>query len=319
MPVQADAAKPIVQINADGSYLPLDTTAPPPRQIDNNGRDVVEEEQQTQQTQEQPPATQTEEQTASAARKLFLQAQKAERKAKEAEKKAVTTLKKAAALEAAIKMTQDGADPTALLTAVGVDPIKFYKDMTTYALSDKAKPEDPVQKELREHKERLDKYAKDLEVQASTIQEKENLAQHNQTISASVIPLLKATPDRWETLISEYGNQAAVTIYKAVWDRYQLDGTVVPFDQAADEIEAYWAEQVENGIKHASKMKKFQHRFAQASSDQRNSSEQKETPSRSSFTLSNKSATNSTQPSSSKRAMTKEERIAEILKKHGAI
>lgn len=254
------------------------------------------------------------------ARKLFLQAQKAERKAKEMEKKAAAGLQKAQAIETAIKMTKEGEDPTALLTAVGIDPVKFYQDMTTFALSDKApKVIDPVQKELQDHRDRLDKYAKDLEVQANTLKEKEELSQHNANITAQVVPLLTSNPDRYESLLLEYGSNAAVEIYKAVWDRYQQTGEVVSFEQAANKMEEYWSNQIESGIVAASKMKKFAARFAQQAAPRETKVDQ-ETPNRS-FTLSNKNtSTPAPVASTTKRRSdfeTEDEYVKYVVKKHG--
>ena len=197
------------------------------------------------------------------ARKMFLAAQKAERKAKEMEKKAAEGLKKSEAIEAAIELTKSGKDPTALLKAAGVDPIQFYKDMTTFALKSEEKPEGPQEKINREHKERLDKYAKDLEVQAKSIQEKEELAQHNQIITAQVVPLLQSNPDKYESLLKEYGPNAAVEVYKQVWELYQQKGETMSFEQAADQLEEYWTDKIKSGINEASKMKKFMALFAQ--------------------------------------------------------
>jgi hypothetical protein len=218
-------------------------------------------------------------------RKLFLSAQKAERKAKEMEKKAAASLSRADAFDKAVKMTQQGGDPTAVLTAAGIDPIKFYQDMTQHVLKEPVKKETAQEKQLREHEQRLNEYAKTLEVQANTQKEKEELATHNKNITEQVIPLLQNNPDRYESLLIEYGANAATEVYKAVWERYQLTGEIVPFQQAADNMEEYWAKQIESGINAASKMKKFSNRFAAAEQTRQNPV-QKETPNRT-FTLSN--------------------------------
>ena len=334
MPMQADITRPIRTLDTNGKIIATETEgkAAEIKTVDKQGRqfdpiDVSKIDNPLGEIKNETvaSATATEQKTDEVkntdgeARKLFLQAQKAERKAKEMEKKAKEGLAKAEAIEAAIKLTESGSDPTALLKAAGVDPIKFYKDMTTYALSDKGKPEDPVQKELREHKERLDKYAKDLEVQASTIKQKEDIAMHNQAISTQVIPFLQQNADKYEALIMEYGANAAVKVYEAVWEKYQADGTVISFKDAADFMENYWSEQIESGIKNASKMKKYQKLFAQQqdAATQEKPNVQQETPNRT-VTLSNKQSATTVSPSRPvfNRQQTREERIAEIVAKY---
>jgi hypothetical protein len=161
--------------------------------------------------------------------------------------------------------------------------------MSTHALKEPAKKETPEQKMLREHQERLDEYAKTLEVTANTIKEKEELAAHNKNITEQVIPLLQQNPDRYESLLIEYGANAATEVYKAVWQRYQETGEIVSFQQAADRMEEYWAGQIESGLNAASKMKKFGNRFA-APEQTRQKQVQSETPR--TFTLSNNQSTN---------------------------
>lgn len=250
------------------------------------------------------------------ARKLFLQAQKAQRKAAEMEKKAAASLAKAEAFDVAAKSYQQGKDPTTILTAAGLDPIQFYKDMTAYALSDKNKPEDPVQKELKEHKEKLDEYAKKNEELAKSIKDKEELARHNLNIQQQVVPLLENNKDQYECLLTEYGSQAAIEVYKTVWEKYQLDGTVVSFKDAADFMENYWQEQIESGIKVASKLKRFQKHFAQTENSVSNPNSDKLESPKTPRTLSNQPL----QPqrfNTINRNLSREDRAAAIIKKFG--
>lgn len=255
-----------------------------------------------------------------AARKLFLDAQKAERRAKEAEKAAKAGLAKAQAFEKAVELVKTGGDPTSILAAAGLDPTKFYQQLTDHWLKEPAKEEDATTKQLREHQERLDQYAKDLEVQATTIKQKEELAQHNQIITNQVIPLLQKEPDRYEALLTEYGPNAAVEVYKAVWERYQQTGEMVPFEQAADRMEEYWSQQIESGLIAASKLKKFANRFAQQANtqDTPKPDQATETPNRS-FTLSNQHIAAPTQPQQKpaiQRGLTWDERKRAIIGKY---
>lgn len=325
MPLQADTTKAIRTVDASGNTLSTNTNdAPPIKTVDTNNREIVESEVQANEPiLSVPPAQEAQEEAKGTknpdaeARKLFLQAQRAKREADELNKRARTNLSKVEAFEKAKNLAESGEDPTALLTAAGLDPIKFYRDMTTYALSDKGKPEDPVQKELREHKERLDKYAKDLEVQAASIKEKEENAIHNQVIQQSVIPLLTANLDKYETLLMEYGANAAVEIYKTVWEIYKETGKTRGFDEVADEMEKYWSDKVEAGLNSAFKLKRFQSRFAQ---ETKNEAQRQQLPDHQettyrSPTLSNKHSAAPVPSNKQTRILTWEERKEAALKK----
>lgn len=307
MPIQVDSTLPHKTIDPSGKVTVDTKGAPPIKEVDSNNRlykpltteeIVAKTDAATAPKTEQTEQTETKEEPKNQeaeARKLFLNAQKAERKAKEMEKQAKAGLDKAQAIEKAIALTQSGEDPTALLKAAGLDPIKFYKDMTSYALKPEQKPMDPVQKELADHKARLDEYAKNLEVQANTIREKEELASHNHKITTEVIPVLQKNPDKYEALLTEFGANAAVEVYKALWDRYQQlghtnddNGNPLTFERVADNMEAYWEKQIESGLIAASKLKKFANRFAQQPANTQETAVKnvQETPNRS-FTLSN--------------------------------
>lgn len=252
------------------------------------------------------------------ARKEYLAAQRDRRKAAEFLKMAKGKAEKAEAFDKARALAENGEDPTEILKAAGLNPIKYYQDLTKYALSDKAKTvEDPVQKELREHKERLDKYAKDLEVQATSIREKEEVAAHNQVITEKVVPLLRDNADQYEALLTEYGANAAVEVYKTVWEIYQQTGKARSFTEVANEMEAYWTETIDKGIQAASRLKKFQNRFAQNDNGTRETAVARaETPKRV-VTLSNRPsvAASPTTAPVRKRVLTRDERVAEILKR----
>jgi hypothetical protein len=292
--VQEDAAK--VAEQAAGGKFP-------------NGEAPKEGEAATPDAEEKPP-------TGDATRRVWLEAQKSRRRAQEMEKKASENLKRSEAFAKVRELAASGEDPVAILREAGLDEADYYQKLTQFALSDKAKkPEDPVQKELREHKERLDKYAKDLEVQTKTLEDEKSLAQHNRAISEHVIPLLQANPDRFEALFAEYGQNAAVEVYRTVWEIYQRTGKARKFDEVADEMEAYWSETIDKGIQAASKLKKFQNRFAQSGDGPGQHLDRIEN--RRSVTLSNKpSAAPSpqVQPAPS-RKLTWDERTAEILKR----
>lgn len=323
MPIEAtnDLTTKMPELTVDASGHEILSKELP--KVDPSGRPYVEPELSEQQPIETTPPTQ-EEATSNeaAARKLFLQAQKAERRAKEMEKKASGNLAKVEAFEKAKQLAESGEDPTALLQAAGLDPVKFYKDMTTYALSDKNKQEDPVQKQLREQKETIERYAKEKEEFEKKITTERELQQHNSVISSTVIPLLQNNPERYELLLDEYGPDAAVTVYRAVWEAYNLpddqkpEGWKMPtFEEAADRIEEYWYEKRKSAIIHASKKKKFQELFGskETSSKDTTISGQFETPKRSQ-TLSNKQVI-SPATETYNRYLSREDRARAILKK----
>lgn len=354
MPIQVDNSRPIRTVDASGKVISTNTNdAAPIKTIDTAGRSIQQElKAETKQVaeeaaknlpnfaagqtsvasnlappedkpqgQETPETKDAEKVTEAKIRKEYLEAQRIKRQAQEMEKKAKSNLEKAEAFDKARALAENGEDPTALLRAAGLDPIKFYRDMTNYALSDKAKdikPVDPVQKELQEHKERLDKYAKDLEEKEKATREKEELMAHNQVISDRVIPMLKNNPDKYETLLAQYGADAAVEVYKNVWEIYQQTGQARSFEQVADEMEKYWSEQVESGIIKALQLKKFKEKYAHTNPELNRNTipERQETPT-SSVTLSNKQQI--TTPPVSKlnpyKGMTKEERVQAILTK----
>lgn len=302
-----------------------------------NGRILSDEDLQAppaeeQATTEEVKTEETPKNVEAEARKLYLSAQKADRKAKEMEKKAAAGLAKAEAFEKARSMAESGEDPTALLKAAGLDPIKFYKDMTTYALRDDQKQEDPVKRELREHKEKLEQYAKANQELADSIKNKEELAMHNQNITTQVIPLLEGNRDKYETLLTEFGNNTALEIYKVVWDAHNLPDDQKPagwrlptFQEAADYLEDFYSKERESAIIAASKLKKFKHLFAQQEQASTETTEVHRTDrtetSKRSPTLSNKQPISSTPRGANTlqvgRYQTPDERQAEILKKFG--
>jgi hypothetical protein len=331
MPVAADASRPIRTVDTSGNTIATDTgSAAPIKTVDSVGRAVqqdaakVAEQAATERDGAAAEAPKEGEKPAEEAkatdadrRKEWLAIQRLKRSLAEKEKRAGENLTRAEAFAKAKALADSGEDPTAILAAAGLDPAVYYKKLTDYALSDKAKrPEDPVAKELREHKERLDKYAKDLEVQTKSLEEERALAQHNKAISDHVIPLLQGNPDRFEALFAEYGSNAAVEVYRTVWEIYQQTGKARKFEEVADEMETYWSETIDKGIQAASKLKKFQNRFAQNDSGQGQSVDRTEI--RRSVTLSNRPASAAPQTPSTRSAysgMTKDERVAAILKK----
>lgn len=332
MPLQVDHSRPIRTVDTFGKVISTDTAdAAPMKRVDSVGRAVAEAARAAESAIQAgikseassvaekaadglnlPGAEPKDEKiTEAKIRREYLEAQRIKRQAQEYEKKAKGSLDKAKAFDDARALAENGEDPTAILKAAGLDVVKFYQHLTNYALSDKGKQEetDPVKKELADHKARLEKYAKDLEERDKTTREREETAAHNQVIQGTVVPMLQANQEKYETLLMHYGQNAAIEVYKNVWEIYQQTGKARSFQDVADEMEKYWAEQVESGITKALSLKRFANRYTQA----------EQTPGRPttpspSFTLSNRQQS-PTPPSNPYRGMTKEERVAAILKR----
>jgi hypothetical protein len=128
MPIQVDSAKPVREVDPSGKPLSVDTRqAPAVKTVDSNNRpfssndasQVMNEAMKEQPKTEVKTETKKEEviNPEAEARKLFLEAQKAERRAKEMEKKAKAGLTRAQAFDKAVEMTKSGGDPTAVLVA----------------------------------------------------------------------------------------------------------------------------------------------------------------------------------------------------------
>lgn len=331
MPLQVDHARPVRTVDTRGNVVATETNAAAPMKvIDSVGRAVQADAAKVaeQAAAANPEVAKSEADAAegekaaeakpseAAIRKEWLEAQRERRKAGEFLKMAKAKLADAEGYEKARSLTESGEDPTALVRFAKLDPIKHYQDTTKFALSEKGKQvEDPVQRELREHKERLDQYAKEKNELQAKLQEREDLAAHNQVITERVIPLLRENAEQYESLLTEYGSNAAVEIYRTVWDIYQKTGTARSFKEVADEMEAYWTETIDKGIQAAAKLKKFQGRFAQ--SDTSHTPAAPETPKRS-VTLSNRPSAAQSPVSAApaaRRSMTRDERVAEILRK----
>lgn len=349
MPIQFDHSKPVRTVDTTGRAVSTDTkNAAPIKTVDTVGRplnvaqNAKEEAKQVAETaakampafaaeagskdpQPTPPPETLEHgdsKTSEAqVRKEYLEAQRLRRQAEQDAKRAKASLEKAEAFEKARALAESGEDPTALLRAADLDPVKFYQKLTAYSLSDKNKEEaDPVKRELNDHKKQLEDYKARLDAQAKAIEEKEATAAHNQVIQDRVIPLLANNTERYEALLMHYGNQAAVEVYQTVWDIYQKTGVARKFEEVADEMENYWSSQIETGLTNALRLKKFANRFTQSTANElpRDTKPEPQDTSNSSKTLSNKQQI-ATTPSKEKpyKGLTKEERVAAIIKQFG--
>ena len=292
MPIQANQNAPIRTVDSNGNTLSTANVpaAPVIKTIDTYGREIKAEAKEPEapktgaQTSEPPKEK---EPTNADVRKAYLDAQKTRDRALALEKKAKANLSKAEAMEKAVAAYDTGKDPTAILKAAGLDHIKFYQQMTDYALNHNEAPEDPVQKELKEQRARLEKYEADLKADREKLQSERDTAAHNRTITDHVIPLLKDNPERFEAILTNFGRDTAVEVYKTVWEIYQKTGKARSFAEVADEMEVYWSEKIDQGIQAAYRMKKFQNRFAQSGNETKETQSNQETPKRSNITLSN--------------------------------
>jgi hypothetical protein len=329
--MQLDNAKPVRTYAPDGTLIST-TSETPTKVMDRNGRPIAESTttpaatNPASSTDKADAITETKEtkEEAKENRKTFLQAQKAARRAAELEKKAEQKAGKADAIEAALTKVSSGEDPTAILEAFGIDKIKFYKDLTAYALKPENKPEDPRDKKIRELEERQTQYAKEREIEVKTYKDQQEMAAHNQAIQSNVIPLITNNAEKYECLLANYGKDAAIQVYQTTLDLYYKDeknedGSPYTFEQVADQMEKYWAEFIEAGLNSASKMKRFANRFGQSpnSKQQINQSSQTETPKRSQTLTNKQSGSPQSQTHSSNRlTMTRDEYVNSIIRKY---
>lgn len=323
-----------MSLKVDASNRPIMDSEPSTIKLDASNRIWQEPKEEPQPDIDAALSSETKaEDKDAAARKIYIEAQKAQRKADAATKKAKSSLSKADAFDKAVSLAQSGEDPTAILSAAGIDPIKFYRDLTTFALKTPEKTLSPDEQRIKDKEDKLDNYLKELEEKESKLENERFNQAHSLNIKNQVVPILEANPDKYESLLAQYGNNAAIEIYQAVLDRYKLDETVVPFQEAADQIEKYWSDLHEQGINNASKMKKFKDRFKQEGQSSTSHSEQYNTeqsehtkslsetsrPSRSQ-TLTNKQ-TQQTQPQNPYRNPYKglrgDEKAAAVLRKLG--
>lgn len=338
-PIQADNTRPVRVVDSDGGIVSTKLNdAPSIKTLDTNNRIITPSTSEPAPTEgalvaekaaDAIPALAEPEKPAEAAddekiteakiRREYIAAQKLKREAEAAAKKAKAGLERAEAFEKAREMALTGEDPTALLRAAGLDPIKFYQDLTTYSLSEKGAKEevDPIKRELAEHKARLDQYAREQEAKEKALQEREEIAAKNQVIQDKVIPLLREKPEQYETLLLQYGNQTAITIFETAYDIYQKTGKARSFEEVANELEKYWFENLVSGHEKALSLKKYKSRIAQSAplTSGNTMPEQSDTP-LSSVTLSNKqSVANTSRPHNPFKGLTAEERKAAILSK----
>jgi len=316
---------PTLKVDVNGHDI-IDTVSSIPKvdasgyRISQEDLQVAREEQQETSANQEAVEKEIPKNADAEARKIFLQAQRVKRKADEDAKKASSGLAKADAFDKAVALANSGEDPTAILKAAGIDPIKFYQNMTTYALKPEQAPLSPTEAKLKDHQDRLDQYAKELETQSNNLRAKEENQMINQVLTQNVIPLLQNNMDKYETMLAEYGNNAAIQVYQACMEEYQKTGKAYSFEQMADAMEEYWAGQVDSAINHASKMKKFKDRFAAPTlGSQDNRYGQQETPTRSP-TLTNKPtapANSQTQTRKQDRRLSADERAAAVIAKFG--
>ena len=347
-PISADLGKPIKTVDNQGNVI--DTAlnhAPAKKTIDNWGnpvtdapaaapaqvppsapqapaapgqpasapKDAADQSAPQDAPKDQPP-------TEAQIRAEYLEAQRVKRKAQELEKQARENLAKAQGVEKALEAYKNGQNPKAVLDAYGIDPIKFYQDMTTIALKEgKEAAEDPVQKELRAHKERLDQYEKEKADLQKQIQERDDIAAKNKVLSDHVIPLLTKDAGRYETLVMQYGSNAAIEVLNTALNIFNETGNAPKFEEVADEMERYWYEQLRSGYSNALKLNKFRQEFAQSSPPPQdtNRPEPRETPPRS-VTLSNRQSAvpaAAATPQTRKHYSSMDERVADIKKKLG--
>lgn len=348
-PIQVDHARPVRTVDTRGNIVGTDTNrAAPMKAVDSVGRAVQQDaarvaekaaeaafpgntnagnegasnENAGNKSSDNDNGKESAEKTGADIRKEWLSIQKLKRSLAEKEKKAAESAARAEAFEKVRTAAESGEDPVAILKAAGLDPVKYYQHLTKYALSDKgreAAAEDPVQKQLREHKERISQYEKDVQQLRDEAKNREDLAAKNQVIQDKIIPFLKTNEGSYDCLFAEYGANTAIEVFKTWYELYEKEGTPRDLKAVADEMNEYWKETIGKGLEAAAKLPSFANRFAQAVGATSQTSNATETRSRS-VTLSNRPSQAALVPSSPavrKPHETWEERAARITAQHG--
>lgn len=254
-------------------------------------------------------------------RKEYLETQRLKREAEQLKKQAKEDLSKAQAFRKARDLAISGEDPTALLLAADINPVKFYQDLTKFSLSDKGRQveTDPVKIELQEHKKRLESLQKELDEKKQQSEKQQELQQHNQIIQSKIIPFLQSNPEKYEVLLMHYGPNAAIEIYQSTYSYYEKTGKLVSFEQMADHLEQSWFNQLVSGHTNALKLKKYKERFAEKQQAQNLSDENLNTPNEqitnNSVTLSNKFSASTSPITKNKYQGLSHKEKAELIKK----
>jgi hypothetical protein len=218
------------------------------------------------------------------ARKLYLDAQKAERKANELLKKNKERVAQADKVLDAISRSK--ADPYALADAAGFNRTEYLDSLVNshFKASVDNKPENPVQQEVAQLKAQIAEYAderkRDNEQKLTTA---DQMAVKNH-INTVVIPLLKSDLDKYEGLLTAYSRdgvtheqqiasaaQEVINMQFSLYNDYIAKGNadcnpeeIFPLASIAENLDTYHNNILESGIINTLKSKRFAKYAAQS-------------------------------------------------------
>jgi hypothetical protein len=204
---------------------------------------------------EQATPEQTEQETSSKAiRAQYLAAQKAQRKAQKEIKRVSEMSSRADRFTQSTQNWQN--DPAQLLIAAGIQPKDYIERLVLQGANQPKVEIDPVHEKIQAA---MKPYFDELVNQRQQISRHQEMVAESNLIDRDVVPVVK-NADKYEALISFNGgdtNTAAIYVYQAVKDHWTRTGEVIPFETAADQLENYHYEQLNQGINKIKGMKKF--------------------------------------------------------------
>lgn len=209
--------------------------------------------------QESPPEAQPEKPKVNT--KKLADIAKAERKLAQREKEINEAATKAKQYEEALK----SPDLVEALSKMGLPQDKVFQAYLDAALKD---PKTPKSKEETQQDERDRKlqeaYDKISKLEQERAQEKEDQAMF-QIKSQYIDPVISNNTDKYEVLLDIFGSKEAVVeqVYKELNDEFSRSGQTYSPEEAADAMEAYWANTFEQSLQKAKSLKKFSKHFTQ--------------------------------------------------------
>ena len=205
------------------------------------------------------------------ARKLLIEAQKAERRASEMEKKAKAKLAHADKLAEALEKAK--VDPYALADAAGINRADYLDNLINATLPGKNQEQNPLVIEIENLKKQQADYiaeTKRAQEESLTAREQEEILSYKKS---TIFPMLQADVDKYEALLLIHnGNYASAcdeiyslqsSLYNDEVEQAKLKGEnpdnvkVYPLEQVALELDALHNKSLEDGIKMTLKGKRF--------------------------------------------------------------
>ena len=186
---------------------------------------------------------------------------KTERRLAQKAKEAEEVIKRAESIKAAFQEP----DLVQALQKVGVNPKEAFNKLMEYSLKETQPPKTPEQIAKDDMESRLKSYEEKLNNVTSTLEEERTMAAHQSAMTNYVAPVINANPEKYETLISIYGNSENVIkeVYSQMYNEFINSNGKNKYtaEETADALEAHWSEQFKTSLSAAQKLKKYSHYF----------------------------------------------------------